>query len=123
MADRQTISDPVPTAPEVERLAIIMASAIGVPWPKAHAELARQLRTMANGALLHKGLEGHVDALRRLRAALEESIDTQRAAASRLGGSPDAEDAIKALYRGAMAVSTLLGVLDGQDPEDEKDDF
>lgn len=104
----------VPDGMEVERLAIAMASAVGLAWPKATAETAMQFRVVANAALFHLGAQGVPQGQRRLADALSEAAEAVRVGAKVLDHHKLSEELIQRLHRAASTIETVgftLGVM------------
>lgn len=100
----------------VERLALIMAAAVGQYWLALNDQAISDFRVMANQALFFLGTEAHVRGLARARHAIEEMGATMRRAAEKLEQAKGDEMTIRRLHIGAGNCDAILMVLDAAPP-------
>jgi hypothetical protein len=105
----------------VERLAIVIAAAVGHYWLGIDDETRSNYRVMANQALFFLGIEAHVRGLARTRHAIEDMAATMRRAADKLEEAKIDEMTIRRLHVGASNCDAILMVLDAA-PEELSDD-
>lgn len=106
----------IPDGRAVEVLAITMAAARGWVWQRLSIEEARDMRVMANAALMRLGADAHEVGLLRLKDRLTTTVATMRQGAEAI--EPISAEIAKALYRDAMTVETMLQILSGADEEE-----